>query len=1134
MNDDPASPNAPRPGLPAESLEAARDRFAAAWRSGQRPRIEDYLGHDDSAARRCELLAALVGIDLEYRWRPAAPHPADDALPDADAEQPARGSDSLPVRPRLEDYLARFPALGPPQEISLDLIVEEYRVRHRWGDRPGHAEYFDRFGRRHQLSEMLWRTDGELASGETIGHTALLDSRWSGQPGTSSGGRGPRRRLGDYELSERLGHGGMGVVYKARHVLLNQIVALKVLPERYLDEPQAVSRFRREMQLIGGLNHPNIVQAHNAGEQQGVHYLVMEYVDGITLEQLVFLCGDPLPVGAACELVRQAALGLQHAHLHGLIHRDVKPANLMLSSGGTLKVLDLGLARLRADLQSTGQLTEYGVSEPGIAIGTVDYMAPEQWEDSSGVDIRADVYSLGCTLFYLLTGRAPYGQPAFDTIRKKLKAHAAEPVPSLAEHRGDCPKELDKLLGRMLAKEPEDRFDTPAEVAEQLQRLADFDELLELLPANIVTGEQSGAVSDAAVAGSDVDTWKKRSRSPGSRMRQSSRQVPKPWYRRRPLVWGLVALAALAVGVALWRIPSSWRQQLRDELGCAPGLKGGWWFDETPWLVPAVRARLIEAIDRREREIAGVSLENLAAMTRGSDVDELYAELYKLADELKTRIPDQRERALVAKVQALLSDRDQVSPESYRGKLVRVKKTLDEVLQVDTPTALHYKAVVQHELARYELAEWSDARASYQAALAGYQQSGEGHAGILRTLCTADYSQMLFDSRDYQDSVSYFQEARRNVEVPALVVATLCQEADASRKLRPIPNLAHANRCLDEAQRSGGLPDDHPLQAHVLQRRAWVQMDSWQFSGAIESFSRSLAIRAKHAGGDDARTSTFALWSRQGIAMANHFLAEEEKVTAGFEELLDDVPDASRPAGSQQRRRSERGPNVYECYADWFLFGTRPDYRQAADYLDRGIKQAEYLHFDEDYRAPYVLRLRWKRRLAEALAPPSAAAGPNGDPNGDPSRQPVGIEASTEDDQDRDSEIFAEARRVALDVALLQEAVQQGNRADLEPLLQKVNDARPGTQLARNKIGLLLLAIERVCDSRMVRPDQLRVVARQLIEIANVTSLGEDRGIRKFLRRYFLAVQRELDRIGEDTGGVDLTTERELIAEWLR
>ena len=183
------------------------------------------------------------------------------------------------------------------------------------------------------------------------------------------------RRLGDYQLLEVIGEGGMGVVYRARHIMLGQVVALKVLPERLVGYPGLLSRFRREIASIGPLNHSNIVRAHNAGESKGTHFLVMEYVDGVDFEKLIRQ-HHRLPIGAACELVRQAACGLQYAHEHGLVHRDIKPANLILDRTGTVKLLDLGLVRIDADLhqghQSGGRLTG-----TNITMGTVEYMAPE-------------------------------------------------------------------------------------------------------------------------------------------------------------------------------------------------------------------------------------------------------------------------------------------------------------------------------------------------------------------------------------------------------------------------------------------------------------------------------------------------------------------------------------------------------------------------------------------------------------------------------------------------------------------------------------------------------------------------------------------------------------------------------------
>jgi serine/threonine protein kinase len=273
-------------------------------------------------------------------------------------------------------------------------------------------------------------------------------------------------RLGQYQLLECLGAGGMGQVFKACHALMNRTVALKVLRGQDLDHPDAVRRFHQEIRALARLSHPNIVAALDADQEGDTHFLVMEYVDGVDLAHLVRQNG-PLPVAEACDCVRQAALGLQHAHEHGLVHRDVKPANLIRTPQGQVKVLDLGLARFRA-----GGASPKGESLTGHVLGTADYMAPEQWDDTHAVDIRADIYSLGCTLYYLLTGEPPFGDREGGNLQK-MKAHAEAPVPPIQKRRPELPDGLAAVLQRLLAKDPACRYATPAEVAEALQPFAD-------------------------------------------------------------------------------------------------------------------------------------------------------------------------------------------------------------------------------------------------------------------------------------------------------------------------------------------------------------------------------------------------------------------------------------------------------------------------------------------------------------------------------------------------------------------------------------------------------------------------------------------------------------------------------------
>ena len=265
------------------------------------------------------------------------------------------------------------------------------------------------------------------------------------------------KQLRDYQLLEVLGHGGMGAVYRAIHVHLERIVAVKVLPPDRTRDPHAIARFRREMRAVGKLHHPNIVVAHDAGEADGTHFLVMELVDGADASRLVHAIG-PLPVANAAEIVRQAAAGLQHAHEHGLVHRDIKPSNLIVTRAGEVKVLDLGLALLAGPQAAGDELT--GESQ---MMGTADYMAPEQTGNSHGVDIRADIYSLGCTFYKLLTGTAPFSGPGCTSAIQKMMAHVGTPAPDVRALRPDVPADLAAIVAKMLAKQPADRYATPAE-----------------------------------------------------------------------------------------------------------------------------------------------------------------------------------------------------------------------------------------------------------------------------------------------------------------------------------------------------------------------------------------------------------------------------------------------------------------------------------------------------------------------------------------------------------------------------------------------------------------------------------------------------------------------------------------------
>jgi serine/threonine protein kinase len=315
-----------------------------------------------------------------------------------------------------------------------------------------------------QLQEAVdqWK---QISSDEEMAEE-LLKRRWltAYQIRELLAGRGASLNVGPYVLLDPLGRGGMGEVFKARHRTGKHLVALKVIDQERIRKPTMLRRFAREIEAVRSLFHPNVVQAFDDGQDDLRHYLAMEYVEGINLIQVLRRQGS-FPVGLASDCVRQSALALQHIHERGLVHRDIKPSNLLLTAELHIKVVDLGVARLKPTSEDEeGWLST--LTNEGTLLGTVNYLAPEQASDAHDVDIRADIYSLGCTLYHLLTGAPPF--PAGTTMDKILKHKTQDPI-AVEFVRTGLPAGLGQVVRKMMAKRPTSRYQQPAEVAEALE-----------------------------------------------------------------------------------------------------------------------------------------------------------------------------------------------------------------------------------------------------------------------------------------------------------------------------------------------------------------------------------------------------------------------------------------------------------------------------------------------------------------------------------------------------------------------------------------------------------------------------------------------------------------------------------------
>jgi serine/threonine-protein kinase len=461
-------------------------RFEAEWRRGARPDLSDYL--PDGAHLRRAVLRELVHTDLEYRLKDGEPA-------------------------RVEEYLARFPELKSDPEVELELITAELGLRRRRESDLAVEEFWARFPEYQAELVPTWRRPPSSGADPREGSHPSWAAADPHGPDSLRRSRPAPGRLGKYELLEEVGRGAFGIVYRARDAELDRVVALKVPRSGHLATPGEVDRFLREARSAAQLDHPSIVAIHDAGHADGSCYLACAFVPGTTLARR--LADGRLPAREAAELAAAMAEALHHAHLRGVVHRDVKPSNILLGRDGVPRLTDFGLAK-----REEGDIS---LTVDGEPLGTPAYMPPEQARgEARGVDGRGDVYSLGAVLYQMLTG-----EPVFRGNAAMIRKQVLEDEPTPPRRLDDrIPRDLEVICLKCLQKEPARRYASAAELADDLRRF---------LRGEPIVARPVGPVGHLGA-----------------------------WCRRKPVVAGLLAGLGLAVSVGLSGVTWQWLRAARE------------------------------------------------------------------------------------------------------------------------------------------------------------------------------------------------------------------------------------------------------------------------------------------------------------------------------------------------------------------------------------------------------------------------------------------------------------------------------------------------------------------------------------------------------------------------------------------
>ncbi len=691
------------------------------------------------------------------------------------------------------------------------------------------------------------------------------------------------RRLGGYEYYEKIGNGGMGIVYRARQLMLERIVAIKLLHGHILNTPGITDRFLREIRLIGQLQHPNIVNAEYADKSNDRYYLAMELVDGKSVQQIVAENG-PLPLPTACEIVRQAAMGIQYASDQGIVHRDIKPANLMITKQGIVKILDFGLGKFQPLNRPE---VDHSLTVAGSTLGSVDYISPEQWENPATVTSRADIYSLGCTFNYLLTGRAPFENDNMNRDQKMI-AHIKGEISSLHRFRDDIPPEIEACYQKMVAKNPNDRFVQPSEIPSVLAPFC-------------------GGITFTGISSENVDESKTHSLSAPTVLTETvkdAKSPPTPFVHRIAVAVAIVASATLG-GTLFVRTPtpiSSFppvphqvgftapqsEPPLSDLAFREPGLlrqaallqfvgnSGKWWFDDVPWFLPVVRDKSID----HEIDVA--------------DDPDMSAK--KMTETFLRNAADGAEKRLLNFLweNGPLNENNGPSFEPYLNAYLASTNDCSEVL----PSVWHTQAIALHGLTKVknEPDLGNKARMLYAKAIQGYEASTLESAYYLSNLCRFDLARLnfWFDGRsdDFQREVGKIDVSEKDAAPfrAELLVAPAEQQMLVGKQQDV--TFADAVKLLDTVAPA---KKKNIRLARLYIRYATALTGQWRLKEADSYWNKAIGMIVCAASEEEfrlQRSDDHAIECRLALAVAARYSGDLKSARKRCRELAEDIQDA--------------------------------------------------------------------------------------------------------------------------------------------------------------------------------------------------------------------------------------------------